>query len=189
MKKFLMFLCAVMLIFGVTGMAGAVPISFTDTTVFTPTGTILPEDYVDHGWGAVNKLNWTGDFVKWTHHFDFDPAAAEVLSGKLTLSLRDDEADTWNPFTWDVGIGWAEDGTWDIGDVDSGLYGYDVTASYLVDGTFTVTLGSVWGDFYIGQSNLDVTYAPVPEPSTILLMGIGLLGLVGYSRKRFNKKS
>lgn len=29
--------------------------------------------------------------------------------------------------------------------------------------------------------------APVPEPSTILLMGIGLLGLVGYSRKRAKK--
>ncbi|MCD6389879.1 MAG: PEP-CTERM sorting domain-containing protein [Desulfobulbaceae bacterium] len=28
---------------------------------------------------------------------------------------------------------------------------------------------------------------PVPEPSTILLMGIGLLGLVGYSRKRSKK--
>ena len=28
-----------------------------------------------------------------------------------------------------------------------------------------------------------------PEPSTILLMGSGLLGLVGYNRKRFSKKS
>ncbi len=33
----------------------------------------------------------------------------------------------------------------------------------------------------------DTSTAPVPEPSTILLMGIGLLGLVGYSRKRSKK--
>ncbi|MDY6973047.1 MAG: PEP-CTERM sorting domain-containing protein [Thermodesulfobacteriota bacterium] len=30
---------------------------------------------------------------------------------------------------------------------------------------------------------------PIPEPSTILLMGAGLLGLVGYGRKRLNKKA
>ena len=38
-----------------------------------------------------------------------------------------------------------------------------------------------------GIDNVNVTAAPVPEPSTILLMGIGLLGLVGYSRKRSKK--
>jgi len=31
--------------------------------------------------------------------------------------------------------------------------------------------------------------APVPEPSTTILMGLGLLGLVGYGRKKLIKKS
>ncbi len=35
--------------------------------------------------------------------------------------------------------------------------------------------------------NIGSEAAPVPEPSTIILLGLGLLGLVGASRKNFKK--
>lgn len=197
-----MVLCAVTLVFGTIGLAGAVPIVFTDTTWFTDNGTNPEEDYVSHGWGDVNRLDgWhdltdglvaggmrTGhDYVKWTHHFPFDPPAAEVLSGTVTLWLSDDEDDPW----WqpcEFALGWGEDRTWGFGEVDSGDYSYDVTASYLEDGEFTITLVSLWGDFFIDKSDLEITYNPVPEPSTMLLLGCGLIGLAGFGRKRLFKK-
>jgi len=39
-----------------------------------------------------------------------------------------------------------------------------------------------------GNDNLMGAYAPVPEPSTVLLIGAGLLGLIGVSRKHIGKK-
>jgi hypothetical protein len=51
-------------------------------------------------------------------------------------------------------------------------------------------LAAVPGGFATWTSEpTTVNQAPVPEPSTILLMGAGILGLVGYNRKRFSKKS
>ena len=85
---------------------------------------------------------------------------------------------------------------------DAGLaYGYytdtiDIS-SYTTDDArliFRLTEESDPGWFtgtasFAGIDNVSVAGTPVPEPSTILLMGAGLLGLVGYNRKRFSKKS
>lgn len=66
------------------------------------------------------------------------------------------------------------------------LLGFGSDASSLVD-QFQSREGrtnstSLWGQ-------ITTSSEPVPEPSTILLMGTGLLGIIGFGRKRFNKKA
>jgi len=102
MKRFFVLICAVTLVLGVVPTVDALLI--TDETAFNSGGTNPAEDYVNHGRFTVNKLDGWGDFVKWTHHFDFDPPAEEVLSGAITISLSDD-GDRWCEYAF----GWAED--------------------------------------------------------------------------------
>ena len=182
-KKFIVTSVALLLVIGLATSSGASPITFTDTTLFTAGGTDPSEDLVSYGYGTVNKLDGAFDFVRWTHHFEFYPPAQEVLSGTLTVSLTDDLEDPfWQPF--EFALGFAEDWTFDLGEVDTGEYSYSVTASYLEDGEFSVTLFSLLGDFYIDWSDLSVTYTPVPIPSAILLLASGLAGLAGFGRRR-----
>ena len=68
----------------------------------------------------------------------------------------------------------------DAGDT---TYGVNVVDA-LADGAFRVSIVSVWGDFYIDQSELRINYTPVPEPTTTLLLGLGLVGLAGVRRKK-----
>ncbi|WP_419655360.1 putative exosortase, PEP-CTERM type [Desulfosarcina variabilis str. Montpellier] len=190
LKKVILFLFSLAFFVFLGSPSWATMITFTDTTVFTSTGTTPSGDLDDYGRGNVNRLDGIGDYVAWTHHFTYDFPVDTVLSGTLSLDLRDDGG--WLD-SYEVAFGYAESGDWDIGDVDTGSYSYNVGISSLADGSFSVTLASVWGDFYIDNSDLTISYEPVaaepvPEPGTIILMGVGLLGVAVASRKRFQKK-
>ncbi|BHH81959.1 PEP-CTERM sorting domain-containing protein [Desulforhopalus sp. 52FAK] len=101
--------------------------------------------------------------------------------------------------TYDVNWSWSS-WSWVTSNYIPSISTFDIASTFSTWSTgddFAVTLASngSWGDaiLQINQSTFNLDYdnqtAPVPEPSTMLLFGTGILGLVGYSRKRSNKKA
>jgi hypothetical protein len=80
---------------------------------------------------------------------------------------------------------WISSFEWATGDIDACTYNYNVN---LQNGTLTVTLASLGGDFYIDCSTNRPDHhrppAPVPEPASMVLVGLGMLSVGFFARKR-----
>jgi len=188
MKKFLMFLCAVTFVFGMVGNASAASMTWTDTIDWSP------DQYV--GW--FDSLDYKHDISDGADGFDgFITGGNDyVLNYSLTIALYDDGG-RWDgrevAYINQPGI--IGDGFYNFS-YSNKTYGWSIAGliDINLDGILNVSINSWYGDFYLDKSTLvahgdNGPVAPVPEPSTILLMGAGLLGLVGYSRKHFSTKS
>jgi len=223
MKKFLMVLCAVVLVFGMFGSASANLISngdfeTGDLTGWTTSGVVdvvnpatpsLPD------WlASVQGMDDNFALIGWgTGSGESSLSQSFTVSGTTSINLAFDYAfdffdinflkdDTFlaiTTYTGDVA------GAVTMLDISSSLIGanyghyeqtFDLDPTWVLDAEMSFTLSEVGGSFWeagtfsmAGIDNVNVNTAPVPEPSTILLMGAGLFGLVGYNRKRFSKMS
>ncbi len=217
MKKLLGFLCAVTLVLGVVGVSNALQFTGTPSPSLSPTfGTLIDfddratgtlvnfDDYVLYGITSITETEGLGTFALYSGSQSQPNYLGTGFGGE-----RGCDAD----MGWDgtirieftnlasmVGIGVAnsQGGSEYITAYDSSMNSLE---TYIVpsgintytgidrQGVFDIAYLEITGDFFAIDDLQFNSGAPVPEPSTILLVGTGLLGIIGFSRKRLNKKA
>lgn len=124
--------------------------------------------------------------------YGFRPLVDFIGTYSLSVNLYDDGEGGWFDLLDEVAIvntpGSEGDGYFSFGLTGQEFGGWSL-AGWLqlnLTGRYTVTIESLWGDFFFGASRIDARgVRAVPEPGTLALLAIGLIGMgVALSRRR-----
>jgi hypothetical protein len=183
MNRFVKAFAAALVLAGLAGTADASYIAYTWSDLYDPNPDIK----------VPPSKTYTHDLTDDTATgYGFRPFTDFIGTYSLNVNLYDDSDSGWFEIPFEAasvnvpgsegdksflfGLGGSEFGGWSL----AGWLQLNLT------GTYTVTIESLWGDFFFGASRLDASgVRAVPEPGTLALLAIGLIGMgVALSRRR-----